>query len=57
MINQESSRQEKIIREYFKCKHNIELTDEDYLEISQSLYYLGKAIFRSLELQMKEGVK
>jgi hypothetical protein len=57
MINNESSRQEKIIREYFKRKYNLELTEEDYLEVSQSLYFLGKAIYRSLQLQSKGVIK
>lgn len=36
---------EKEIRQYFKKKYNLELTDKDYLEVSQSLYFLGKAIY------------
>ena len=52
-----SPNQEKIIREYFKRKYNLDLTDKDYLEVSQSLYYLGKAIYRSLQFQKKGGAK
>ena len=56
-MNKDSDKQEQIIREYFKRKHNLELTEKDYQEVSLSLHYLGKAIFRSLQLQNKEVVK
>lgn len=49
--------QEKIIREYFKRKYDLNLTEEDYQEISQSLHFLGKAIYRSLQFQNKGGAK
>ncbi|MFA5750113.1 MAG: hypothetical protein WC895_02740 [Candidatus Shapirobacteria bacterium] len=44
---------EQDIRNYFKKKYNLELTDKDYLEVSQSLHYLGKAIYGSLKLKIK----
>lgn len=47
---------EKEIKEYFKRKYNWEMTDDDYQETAQSLYYLGKAIYRSLELENKQRV-
>lgn len=46
---------EKQIREFFKRKYNIELSEEDYLEVSDSLYHLGKAIFLSQKYQLKHG--
>lgn len=49
--------QEKIIREYFKRKYGLKLTEKDYQEISQSLHFLGKAIYRSLQFQNKGGAK
>lgn len=48
---QENSEQD--IRNYFKKKYNLKLTNKDYLEVSQSLYFLGKAIYRSLQLKYK----
>lgn len=54
---QTADSQEKVIREYFKRKYNLNLTDKDYLEVSQSLHFLGKAIYRSLQFQKKGGVK
>ena len=45
---------EKEIREYLKQKYNWDMTKDDYQEVSQSLYYLGKAIYRSLNLKNKE---
>lgn len=47
---------EKEIRKYFKRKYNLEMTESDYQEVSQSLYYLGKAIYNSLELENKQKV-
>lgn len=52
-----SPNQEQIIREYFKRKYKLDLTDKDYLEVSQSLHFLGKAIYRSLQFQNKGGAK
>jgi hypothetical protein len=52
-----SKKIEQQIRKYFKDKYNIDLTDEDYLEVSQSLYHLGKAIYRSLYLNQKDNVE
>jgi hypothetical protein len=48
-----TSESEKEIREYFKRKYNLDMTEDDYQETSQSLYYLGKAIYRSLQLKYK----
>jgi len=45
---------EKEIRQYFKKKYNWDMTEDDYQETAQSLYYLGKAIYRSLELENKQ---
>jgi len=33
------------MKEYFERKFNRKLTDAEVLEISNSLYYLGKAIY------------
>jgi hypothetical protein len=41
---------ENEIREYFKRKYNWDMTEDDYQEVSQSLYYLGKAIYSSLQI-------
>lgn len=46
---------EKQIKEYFKRKYNIKLSDWDYMEVSDSLYHLGKAIFLSQKYQIKHG--
>lgn len=46
---------EKNIKKYFKKKYNLELIRADYQEVSQSLFYLGKEIYRSLELKYKSG--
>lgn len=42
---------EQKIRDYFKRKYNWDMTDADYQETSQSLYYLGKAIYKSLVIR------
>lgn len=47
------SKSEKEIREYFKQKYNWDMSEDDYQEVSQSMYYLGKAIYRSLQLEYK----
>ena len=49
-------RNKKEIREYFKQKYNWDMTQDDYQEVSQSLYYLGKAIHNFLELENKQKV-
>lgn len=36
---------EKEIKKYFKQKYNWGITEGDYQEVSQSLYFLGKAIY------------
>ena len=45
--NKVNSKSEQEIRKYFKEKYNWDMTDRDYQETSQSLYYLGKAIYLS----------
>ena len=54
--NKINSKSEQEIREYFKQKYNWDMAESDYQEVSQSLYYLGKAIYRSLELENKQKV-
>ena len=41
------SKSEEETREYFKRKYNWNVAEDEYKEIIQSLYYLGKAIYRS----------
>lgn len=47
------SKNEQEIREYFKRKYNWDMLEDDYQEVSQSMYYLGKATYRSLQLEYK----
>jgi hypothetical protein len=47
------SKSEEETREYFKRKYNWDIAEADYQEVSQSMYYLGKAIYRSLQLEYK----
>lgn len=47
---------EQKIRNYFKQKYNWDMAGDDYQETSQSLHCLGKAIYKSLELENKQKV-
>jgi len=43
--NKTISKSEKEIKNYFRQNYNWDMTEDDYQEASQSLYYLGKAIY------------
>lgn len=47
---------EEEIREYFKRKYNLDMTEADYQEVSQSMYYLGKAIYLYLQKTKNDPV-
>ena len=43
--------QDDKIKQYFLSKYNISFNESEFLEVRQSLYFLGKAISRYVVLQ------
>lgn len=50
-MNQYSVKQLKRVKTYFKTRFNRELSDAELVEVCDSLYHLGKAIFEYKLLQ------
>jgi hypothetical protein len=49
------NREQKIKR--YSKKNKLSIVSEDYEEISQSLYYLGKAIYNFLQMKNKRFIE